>query len=530
MKLPASTSLCACLCALLVLPGSAFGLAQAESGGDGSGLFGSSGVNEYAFTLEEALRIALENNIDLAIAEEQAESARLSAVGSWGAFDPIFALNLSYANSEQQAVSPLQQDATVTEESLRGFSSFIVPLETGGNVEVSLATLNQETTDVFQGAGEFNVDNLTLAFNQPLLRGAWRRFATADQREARVAHEQRRQDLVERRRRLLLDVTNAYWDLVAANKELEVRDLALRLGNQQLDQNQRRLDVGVGTEVDVLQAETNIATREQERLQAEFNVLAAIDTLRMLIFRKQLGGGPDAVLEGEDVDPWDAPIRPTTDLPTVVGASAVSWRTALGRALGRRTELVRQRLEIEASRVRVDRTKSLRLPQLDLALSVVGTGFDASQSTAFETAAGFDFPTYNASLNFSTPIRNRQAAYAERAARVNLRAARLSYDQIELTVLSEVREAVRGLTFSIKGVEAAQKSSALAQRQLQAEEARYEEGLSTTFQVLEFQRDLAEALSAEVASLGSFAKARAALAHAEGRIDADFYALPTETE
>ena len=116
----------------------------------------------------------------------------------------------------------------------------------------------------------------------------------------------------------------------------------------------------------------------------------------------------------------------------------------------------------------------------------------------------------------SLPVGNRTAKTAERAAVANARSARLSYDQLESQVAAEVREAVRQILYQAAAVKASIKSLELAQRQLAAEEARYAEGLSTNFQVLEFQKQLAEALSAQTRARASYAKAIASLARAEG--------------
>jgi outer membrane protein TolC len=220
---------------------------------------------------------------------------------------------------------------------------------------------------------------------------------------------------------------------------------------------------------------------------------------------------------------WDLPIHALTPLPEVAGAAGGKadvphWSTSLARALEARPELTQQRLEIEAAGVRLVRAESARLPGLDFNLSASSAGFDEDPGEALSTALGFDFPTYVGSLRFSMPIRNRTARYAERSARAAVIASQIGYDRIELTVLADVRSAVRELAFSGESVAAAQKSAEFAQRQLAAEEARFDEGLSTTFQVLEFQRDLAEARSALTAARARYAKALVGMKYAEGRL------------
>ncbi len=463
-------------------------------------------------TLEDALRIAVERNLELELEMLNSEIASYDYLGSWGAFDPVFTLTGRLSDSEIEGSSSLS-GADVVDVDSQGLNTTLgVPFTTGGRLDLSYDRDNTRTNNQFAVFDTSTTDVVSIALTQPLLRGAWSRFATADQRESEVSLRQQEATYEEVRQRVLRDVTNAYWDLVGAVEELGVRELALETGERQLAQDRRRLEVGVGTEVDVLQSETNRAQLEEQRLLAEFNLRAAEDALRTLLFQRS---------DGEvqvDFESWDWPIVALTPLPAVDETIELDWLRSLDLAIRNRPELERQRLEIEASEVRLVRAESTRLPGLDLTLSATSTGFDDDPSAALNSATGFDFPTYTGSLAFDVPIRNRTAKFAERAARAALRAARVGYDQVELTVLAEVRSAVRGVAYSVEGVRAATTSRDFAERQVAAEQARYDEGLSTTFQVLEFQRDLAEALSTLTTARAAYAKALTALEHAEGRV------------
>jgi outer membrane protein TolC len=181
--------------------------------------------------------------------------------------------------------------------------------------------------------------------------------------------------------------------------------------------------------------------------------------------------------------------------------------------------LAQLRLDVEAAEVDLQRARSLRLPQLDLQVSSTSRGLDPDPSEAFDKAIGWDFPGSSAGFTFSLPVWNRTARNAESAARTSLRRSRLLYDRLELDLLAEVRLAANELDRQREAVTAAVKSRTLAQRQLEAEETRQEVGLSTTFQVLQFQEDLARALSAEVAARASYARAVARQAFVEGTLE-----------
>ena len=357
---------------------------------------------------------------------------------------------------------------------------------------------------------------LPISLTQPLLRGAWSRYATVDQRAAEIALERQVQREREMRARILLDVYNAYWDLVSSQDQLAVREIAVELGKQQLAQDQRRLEVGAGTEVDVLQSETNVAQQEELRLRADYTLRQARDTLR-----RMLAPRPEPDRYQEYLEAWDWPIQTLTALPEGEKDIALDWRASLQSAIEHRPELAQRRLDIDSAEVNLQRATSQRLPQLDLDLRTSSAGFDTDPAEAFDKALGWDFPSSSAALTFGMPLWNRTARNAERAARASLRSTMLVYDRFEVDLLAEVRTTVNEVDKQRESVAAAIKSRTLAQRQLEAEETRQQVGLSTTFQVLQFQEDLAQALSTEVLAKASYAKAMALLAFVEGRLEED---------
>lgn len=479
-------------------------------------------------TLEDSVRIALHQNLDLEAEKLATEVARHNARGSWGSFDALASLTLRASDAKTQGQSQIA-GGTVIESDSKGLDgSLRLPFVSGGSVSISLNHTTSGTNSNIANLPDSTVDVLTVSLTQPLLRGAWKRYATTAQREQELAllRQNARQNQV--RADLIQSVYNAYWDLVSAIEDTSVRKLAVERGEKQLEQDRKRLDLGAGTEVDVLQAETNVAQQEEALLRAGFSQREAEDNLRQLVFqnRRQLDTEDGIQADPEQAEPdtfldqWDWPIEPLTQLPKVE-AREYDWRVSFDRALEQRPELVQSRLEIDTAEVRYDSAYSGYLPQLDFNLSSSSTGFNEKAENSLKTAGSFGFPDNRISLDFSMPIGNRSARYALRAARVAIRQARLNYSRQELTVMSGVRAAVRDLIFRAEAVRAASKSAALATRQEQAEQLRMEIGLSTTFQVLEFQQTLAEANSALVLAQAAYAKALVGLQHAEGKLEID---------
>jgi outer membrane protein len=485
-----------------------------------SKLLTASEDDAYPLSLEEAAQLAIKNNLSIKLQLLATDIAQTNYIGAWGAFDPVIGLSLDFEDSKIKLgqgtdVFVPTRDSTT----LNGGANISVPFTTGGSLEAGIIAGGGKGTSSFDPGTTFDERSgqFSVAYTQPLTRGAWEKYATVDQRESRFDLRQQQEQTRQVRQELLIEVVRAYWDLVAAREARAVSVQALELATEQLEQNDRRLEVGVGTEVDVLQAETEVATREAELLLARKNVRAAEDVLKDTIFHRE----EEDPLENS-VGWWERPLLPTTGLPAVEQDARFDWTRSLARALQYRSILAQQRYEIQAQNVNLERATSNRMGALDFTASVQGQGLDTGGlGGAVEETLSFNFPTARIGLNYSQTLRNRTAIQAQRSARYQIRLARLQYDQSERQVLFEVRASVREVIYQGEAVAAAQKSVDLAERQLAAEQARFQEGLSTTFQVFQFQKTLTDTRFALTRARADYAKARGDLLKAEGLLGED---------
>ncbi len=453
-------------------------------------------------TLDAAYRIALENNLGLKLEAANTEVALYNYRATWGSFDWVIDARAGYSDAEFQPRDVFGGSSDTSKELTfdltRPFAA------TGGTLKTHFGTTESKTNSALQVEPRSTTDIISLQYTQPLLRGAWREYATSRQREAELNSRKADESLRKARQQLVLDVTLAYWNLVAARDALVVAESSLNLAQNQLDQNQKRLDAGMGTTVEVLQAEAGVATREEARLKADVDVKKTADVLKQLL------------VPGKDAELWEVDLTPTTPLPEVGDASVPAWGSAFAIAVERRSDLRQQRLAITTATVRHTRAKSDRKAGLDLDLAASSQGFAVDRTDALETTAQFDFPTYRAALVFNYAVGNTNASNLERAAWASIRAARLAYDELESKVAAEVRDAVRQVAYQAEAMRAADKSLELARRQLAAEELRFQNDLSTTFEILKFQQDLAQAMSNSRRARSEYAKARATLVSVQG--------------
>jgi outer membrane protein TolC len=199
---------------------------------------------------------------------------------------------------------------------------------------------------------------------------------------------------------------------------------------------------------------------------------------------------------------------------------------AVQEAIEKRPDVQQNRLRLCAHDINIRAVRNALLPTTTLTGTVTSTGLAGNTRTgtvvsgfgdAASTALSGDFPIYEASLTFNLPFRNR-AAQADYARALLLeRQEQASLQQLQNTVAVDVQNTQIALRQSRAAVSAAQKTRELQEQALSAEQTRFQLGASTIFLVVQAQRDLSTAASAEVRALTNLVKARVDLERAMGR-------------
>lgn len=459
-------------------------------------------------SLEAARSIGLANDLGLQGASEYSEAARFRELGSWGAFDWIFSASARLEDSRldpstdfEIGIGAVDIDTNSRELSIgfqRAFSA-------GGDLSIGLEHNNSSTNSLFARNG--NRDVLSAAYTRPLLRGAGRTYATSMQKIAGLRFERELESIRLQRQALLLDIEVKYWDLVLAQRQLEVAGSALDLAIEQLQRDRRRREAGVATDVEVIQDEAAVARRIEGVLLVETALETCMDRLRSLLF------------PGVDEGAWAVQIKPITAMPEIAPAPAVSeWDHEINSALALRREVKLAELDVQIATALHERTASEKQSSLDLLFQVGSQGFDEGVGTSLGEAFSYESPTVAAGLSYQLPMKNTALENEERAARAEMRGARLGLDSVRSQIAHEVREALRQVRYQSEASLAANKTREAAERLVTAEMTRYEQGLATTFQVLEFQQALVEAQYAERAGLTAYCQALAGLEAARGQI------------
>jgi len=312
------------------------------------------------------------------------------------------------------------------------------------------------------------------------------------------------EDFYKRVMDVIAEAKSAYWDLVAVIENLRVTEQSLELSRDLLEENRIRLEVGTMARLEVLQAETGVAQREEEVIVARRLIEDADDNLKRILNLPK------------DTQEWQVRIKPT-DKPEVV-EKEIDLLAQLELALGKRPDYKSSLMQIENDAVNERFTRNQLLPTVDLTgeyqfLAVAGQFDDA-----FDDIEGGDSPSWQLGLTAEYPIGNRTAKGEHKKAQLERRQSEKEAENLRLSIIVEVNKAVRDIRTSLKRIEVTAKAVELAEESLKAEHKKLEVGVSTSHDVLEFEEELVDAQRRGILAKLNYAKALINLSNATGML------------
>ncbi len=456
-------------------------------------------------TLDQAVRAALENNLGVQVARVDPLIEDLAVVAARGAWAPHFTSTLQTTSTDTPnnsflsgALGPKTSDARFTTSA--GVTQL---LRWGGDYRVGWDGARSTTTNLFSNFSPQLRSSLALSYRQPLLRGfsidATRQRMLVTQKNREIADVTLRQSITATSR----SVRHAYWDLAYAIASLAVQRQSLALAETSLQNTRARVEIGTTPPIDIVEAEAEVATREEAVIVATAQIETAQDTLRALVYNPSLPEFWTIRIEPEDLPPFQA--------------APVNVDAAVRSALERRTDLQETRKRLEATDVNLRYFRNQALPDVTASFDYGLTGLGGTQFVRGEgfpgpivgqSVRGFgsvlrdlfsnDFPSWTAAVNVSYPLGSTQPEADVARTRLQYTQAQTQLRHQELQVVTQVREAGRQVQTNQKRVETTRTSRQLAERRLDAEERKFAAGTTTSFFVFQAQRDLALARNSEV--------------------------------
>ena len=476
---------------------------------------GTSSGAQRELRLEEAVNLALEKNLDIQVAKLEPQSSDFLIAGFRNQYQPVLASTLGQGSRFQLPTRAINGGDRVSQATTTYNASVTqeVPLF-GGSYSVSWTNTRQASTDALATRNPLFQTGLVASYVQPILRG----FKTDNLRQ-QLAINIINRDISEESARAtvaqtLANVRNAYWDLVFAQSAVDVAQRALQLADKLVEDNQARVEVGTLAPLDIVQAQSEAATRRQNLAAAE----ATAQTAELALKRYIVSGTDDPL--------WRQTIRPV-DLPALAPPPA-DVEGAVRRALAERTDINNARKGLDSSDINIKYFEDLSRPALDLTASYGAQGLGgpilarSGSGTITETTGQIltpgnywdalslltnrDYPNWNFSVTMSYPLFGNQATAQHARARLQRQQAQTRLRALEIQIAAEVANAALTVQSNLKRVEAATAARELAQKRLEAEQSKFDVGMTTNFFVVQAQRDLRDAQNTELRALADYRK------------------------
>ncbi len=494
-------------------------------------------AGEMSLSLKEAVAMAVENNLDVRIQKTNVAIAQQGVAAAKGNFDPVLRWNPMVVSAITPAASVLQApNGKLTDRSVTQNFSLIVPTEKNGfRFTGSFENQRNSTSNPFVGLNPYYSSRLRFGITQPLFR---LRDMDASRAELLISRKQTDISATEYEVRLIAVVAaaqQAYWTLVAARQDVGVRQDAVRLAEEQLARDQRRIDAGNLAPVELAGTRAELERRRDSYLASVGAVTEAENQLKLLISPQR------------ENEIWGRELVPT-DTGNVSAPSVSSLEEAVQSALAQRPEpkLVAMQVDIVAVNQRLN--ESLKLPQVDLVGEFSLSGLGGKQAppltffssidhnlynrvsalsqaqglgpivppsisipplpgdliggygTNLQNLFGGTYHTWQVGLNFDLNLKNRRAEASVAQSRLSAQRLQLQRAQTDQAIQSEVRNALQALDVARQRIRAAEASAKAAEERLASETRLFDNGESTDFLVLTRQNELADSRLREVVS------------------------------
>ncbi|NVN99175.1 MAG: TolC family protein [Geobacteraceae bacterium] len=455
-------------------------------------------------SLKEAVRLALEQNLDLKAELYTPAQAEADIRKNRAIYETHLTLNTAYQDATPY--SPVLGTKYDTNSVTLTPGAYQL-LPTGGTLGLSYQNIRQQNSTV-SPLGTYWTSNLGLTLSQPLLKNFGRDATELNIRVSEVSKETSISHLKSRILAVVAQVKSEYFRLVSFREDLESRKASLELAQKILSETEARVRAGVLPAMEILNAQFGVSSRQKDLIDAEKAVSDQVDILSQLI---HLGRNTDII---------------TTDRPDR-GTFTLNEDDALNKSLAIRPELDELKGQLISFELQTKVSRNQTLPSLNLVSSLALTGIDKDFSRNSERMGSFDYPAWSIGLQFDYPLGNQSAENDYIKNRLKVEQTKVQIDSLRSSIENEVRLAIRAVNSSYKQLDVADRARLYADERVKAYMKKIEVGLATTKDLLDVENDLATAranqIKAEVlyaTSLVQYWKSTGELLDREGiRID-----------
>lgn len=459
----------------------------------------------------------------LSLSTGSASGTIVTATGSTiPTYDPSFWVSYAAQHRSSPQANTVTTGTTAVVLNSRGMNmGYSQGFATGTTFSASFNSSRVDSNNLRNALNPNNSAYVSATVTQHLLQG----FGLAvNRRNIRIAKNNIRVNDLAFRQQVISTVSQViqgYWDLVTYTENVKVAEQSLSLSEKLYNDNKKQVEIGTLAPISIVQAEAEVARNQQSLVQARTQLLQQETSLKNALSRTGVASPTIA----------EAHIIPTDRIRVSEQEKIEPIQDLVARALESRPELAQSRINVDNLKLGLLGTKEEMRPSLDVQASFQNNGlagmygpepgadayFIGGAGSAMSQVFRRNFPDYFIGVQLTIPLRNRSARADMVMDQISLRQQEITQQRLVNSIRADVRNALIAVQQAKASYDAAVKARMLAEQTLDAEQKKYALGASTIYYVIQYQRDLAEARSNEVAAESQYAKARVVLDQATGR-------------
>jgi outer membrane protein TolC len=463
-------------------------------------------------SLKDAIIRTLSNNISIQVESFNNKVKKESVAESLSEFDATLGLELSTGRKTQQLASAFSSPNRMGNDNDNWDLSLSQKLITGANYQFDFTNNRNKTNSKTAGLNPSYRSEFQLSLTQPLLKNFG---IDLNKRNIHIANN--KVDISENEFKtkviaVVSEIENTYWDFVLSLRDLEVKQKSLERAKDLQRLVKSQVLVGTLAPIETLQAESEVASREEFLLTAQDAIEDNQDKIKNILNIEFLS--PEGL----------SPIYPSTHANIII--EDVDINESMKMALANRPDYLGKKKDLENKNILVKYQENQIYPSVDLVGSMGLNGlsgeaitiksgtfqgtsaYGGSYGNALTDSLSTNYYDWELGVQFSYPLGNRAAKSKLSTSRLEKAQLILGIKELEKQIILDIRESVRQLKTDSKRIKAATVAKQLAEEKLKAEEKKFEVGLSTSFNVLKFQEDLAEAQSNEIKTIIDYKQSR----------------------
>ncbi len=445
-------------------------------------------------------------------------------------FDPSVSADASLAQTVYPQADAFQTGSNIfSSHSLSGSAGYVQGFSTGMSLAATFTSTRLNEASTRLNLDPFTTGALGLTLSQPLLQGFGigvnKRFIHIAANEGDIAKDVFTQQLIS----TVSDTIRLYWDLVSLQHDLEVKRDSLDAAERLYQDTRNEVDQGTQAPVDLTSAMSSVASNRQAYINEQGMVMQQELLLKEVLTRKGISDPAMAAASIEAITPIGLP--DSLSLEPIGGL--------IDKAMQQRPDLALAEKQQDNTRLTLKGSRNALLPEFNLVASMQNNGGAGVAQTSASSSSGLaavappanltggyggllgqifrrDYPDYVVGAQLNIPIRNRIARADAMRDELQYRQSEVRIEQLRSEIRLQVGNAYIAVQQAQESYKAAVEARTLQEQALDVERAKFDAGVATAYELIQYQSSLAEARSAQVTALGVYAKAVDALQRAVG--------------